>query len=330
MATRPDGHVPPPARRRWREVTFGLALLALFAAGLAGLAAATGWEEVMGHLAKLGLAQVALLLALSLVNYLGRGIRWHLFTNALGLGTRTTQDIRHFLGGFAMTVTPGRVGELIRLRWIRRETGWPFTRTAPLVLADRASDLAAMGLVLALSLSLMAGGIAGAVPIVLLALGAAYIATHPGLLAWLVTRAHAIAGRWSRAFARLRQAARSLTAFAAPRVMLPALTLGLAGWFAEGVALYLLLGWMGADIGLWTAVAIFTFATLAGGLTGAPGGLGGAEAAMIALLQLQGVPFEISLPATAVIRLTTLWFAIVIGLVVFPLAERAAARGRFA
>ncbi len=330
MATRPDGLSAPAPRKRWREMAFALGLLALFVAGLAGLAAATGWEEVAHHLSRLTIAQVGLLLALSLVNYLGRGVRWHLFTTALGLGTRATQDIRHFLGGFAMTVTPGRVGELIRLRWIRRETGWPFTRTAPLVLADRASDLAAMGLVLALSLSLMAGGIAGAIPIVLLALGAAYIATHPGLLAWLVTRVHALAGRWSRQFARVRQAARSLAAFASPRVMVPALGLGLAGWFAEGYALYLLLGWMGAEIDLWTAVAIFTFATLAGGLTGAPGGLGGAEAAMIALLQLQGVPFEISVPATAVIRLTTLWFAILIGLCVLPVAERRAAAGQYA
>ena len=79
---------------------------------------------------------------------------------------------------------------------------------------------------------------------------------------------------------------------------------------------------MGADIGFWTAVAIFIFATLAGGLTGAPGGLGGAEAAMVALLVGFGTPLEIALPATLIIRLTTLWFAIAIGFVVFPIAEK--------
>ena len=75
---------------------------------------------------------------------------------------------------------------------------------------------------------------------------------------------------------------------------------------------------MGADVGLARAVAIFTFATLAGGLTGAPGGLGGAEAAMIALLTLDGRAAETAIAATAVIRLTTLWFAILLGLAVFP------------
>ena len=314
-------------RRRWRDLALGATLLALFLAGLAGLAAATGWEEVAAHLGALTAGQMALLLAFSLVNYLGRGARWHLFTRALGLPTGLGQDLRHFLGGFAMTVTPGRVGELIRMRWLRRETGWAYERTAPLVLADRASDLAAMGLILALALALSAAGIAGALPIVALALGAAYVATHPRLLAALVTYAYRlVGGRAPRLFGRIRQAARSLARFASPQVFVPAIGLGLVGWFAEGYALYLLLGWMGADVDLWTAVAIFTFATLAGGLTGAPGGLGGAEAAMIALLKLQGVPLEVSVPATAVIRLTTLWFAILIGLAVFPMAERRAAK----
>ena len=321
---------PPPPARRWREAAFGLGLLALFLAGLGGLAAATGWEEVLAHIGALTAAQVALLLALSLVNYVGRGARWHLFTRALGLPTALGQDLRHFFGGFAMTVTPGRLGELIRLRWLRRETGAAYQRTAPLVLADRAADLAAMALILALALALSAAGISGALPVVVLALGAAWLATRPRLLAWATTQAYRATGRGARLFGRVRQGARTLARFSSWRVLLPAMALGVAGWLAEGYALYLLLGWMGAEVGLWTAVAIFTFATLAGGLTGAPGGLGGAEAAMIALLQVQGVPLEVSVPATAVIRLTTLWFAIGIGALVLPAAERAAARGRWA
>lgn len=297
-------------------------LLVLFVLGFLGLVAATGWQETMAQLRKLTVVEMAVLLALSLVNYLFRAVRWHLFTRRLGLPTKLGQDIRHFLGGFAMSVTPGRVGELIRMRWLKRETGWTFERTAPLVLVDRASDLVAMALILAVGIALSATGIAGAIPVVILALSAAYVATRPRLLAACVTLAYRACGLWPRLFGRVRQAALSLKEFSNAGVLTIATLLGLIGWLAEGYAFYLLLGWMGADIGFWTAVAIFVFSTLAGGLTGAPGGVGGAEAAMIALLGLQGVPLEVSLPATAVIRLTTLWFAIAIGLVVFPFAER--------
>ncbi|MCB2135130.1 MAG: flippase-like domain-containing protein, partial [Rhodobacteraceae bacterium] len=99
---------------------------------------------------------------------------------------------------------------------------------------------------------------------------------------------------------------------------------------AEGYAFHLLLGWMGSDIGLWKAISIFVFSTLAGGLTGAPGGVGGAEAAMIALLAMDGIPLETSVPATAIIRVTTLWFAIALGAAIFPFAERQSKRGAHA
>lgn len=321
----PEASSKVPSRRlRDRLLMAGLAVL--FLAGLIGLAAATGWEETMAQIARLTLWQGAILLALSLVNYLFRGLRWHLFARRLDLPTTLTQDIRHFLGGFAMIVTPGRVGELVRMRWLKRETGWNYERTAPLALMDRASDLAAMAIILALSVAIAAGGMTSALPVAALALLAAWTATHPRLLAAVVTRFYRLTGRFPRLFARVRIAARSLGRFTNAGTVLPALALGVTGWFAEGYAFHLLLGWMGADIGLWKAIGIFVFATLAGGLTGAPGGVGGAEAAMIALLALDGVPMEISVPATAIIRVTTLWFALGLGLLVFPFAERLSLR----
>ncbi len=302
-------------------------LLALVAFGLVGLAAATGWRETWAQIARLTSLQIAALLALSSANYLMRALRWHVFARRLGLPLPLAASLRHFLGGFAMSVTPGRVGELVRMRWIRRETGWAFERSAPLVLMDRAYDLLAMALLLALSVSLATQGITGAFPVVALAFGAGVVVTRPRLLAGALTLGFRATGRFARGFARARAAARSLVRFSHPPTMALALLCGLAGWSAEGYAFHLLLGWMGADVGLWKAMAIFLFASLAGGLTGAPGGLGGAEAAMVALLVASGAQIDVALAATAVIRVTTLWFAIAIGLAVFPLAERISLRG---
>ncbi len=309
--------------RRRRDILLLAGLIALVIAGLVGLAFATGWEETLTAMRSLSFLEIGALLALSLVNYVLRGLRWHIFASRLGIPTGLAQNLRHFLGGFAMSVTPGRIGELVRMRWIQRETGWPVDRTAPLVLVDRASDLAAMAILLALALALSTTGVAGGAPVAVLALIAAYIATRPILLRAAGDTGHILsAKRFPRLFARVRRAATSLSAFHGPSLLLTAGALGVIGWLAEGWALHLLLVWMGADIGFWSAVGIFIFATLAGGLTGAPGGLGGAEAVMIGLLVGYGVPLEIALPATLIIRLTTLWFAIAIGLFVFPLAER--------
>lgn len=314
--------LPRTRARIWRDRALMAGLLALVVVGLIGAAAATGWEETMAQIGKLGAGQIALLLLLSLANYGLRGMRWHLFQRHLGLGLSMSSSFLHFLGGFAMTVTPGRVGELVRMRWIKRETGWAMERTAPLVLVDRASDLAAMAILMGAAIAASGVAISGGPAVAALALVAAFVVTRPKLLTALATFGHRSTGRAPRLFARIRRAARSLAPFAGGGALFNGSVLALIGWLAEGIAFYLLLAWMGAEVSVATAIAIFLFSTLAGGLTGAPGGVGGAEAAMVALLSLQGVPLAMSLPATAIIRLTTLWFAIGIGLLLFPLAER--------
>ncbi|MEM8592158.1 MAG: lysylphosphatidylglycerol synthase transmembrane domain-containing protein [Pseudomonadota bacterium] len=319
-------------RKAWWDRIFMGGLLALVVFGLAALAAATGWEETLAQVAKLSLQAVGLLLALSIANYALRALRWHLFARDLGLSTPMTTNALHYLAGFAMTVTPGRVGELIRMRWLRSETGWSFERTAPLALVDRAADLAATGIMLAMAVAFstlgMGMGLTLALPIALGSICAAVIATRPSLLSAAVGAAYKATGRFPRLMARVRTAARSIAVFSQPRTLFLAGALSLLGWFAEGWAFHMLLVWMGAPIPFWTAISIFLFATLAGGLTGAPGGIGGAEAAMVALLTLEGVPLDIAVAATAVIRLTTLWFAIGIGVLLFPVAERSAKKAR--
>ncbi len=54
-----------------------------------------------------------------------------------------------------------------------------------------------------------------------------------------------------------------------------------------------------------------------------PGGLGGAEAVMVALLMWKGVPSADAIAATVLIRLTTLWFAVGIGAVCMGIQRRA-------
>ncbi len=305
-----------------RDLMLGLAMLALFLIGLGMLIAYTGWADVMASVAQLNGSELGVLLALSLGNYALRALRWHIFARALTLAIPLPRNIAIYLAGFALTITPGRVGELVRLRWIKRETGTPILQSAPMMLGDRAADLAGVAVLLLIAALMGLGGAGGVYLVVALALGLAFLATNPRVLAALITLMWRSLGRGARLFASLRRAVRQLSLFATPHVALPALTLSTLGWLLEGYAFYLLLGWLGVDLGFWMAVGIFLFAMLGGGATGMPGGLGGAEAVMVGLLSLQGVPLEVALPATLIIRVTTLWFAILVGIIVFPIAER--------
>jgi uncharacterized protein (TIRG00374 family) len=61
-------------------------------------------------------------------------------------------------------------------------------------------------------------------------------------------------------------------------------------------------------------VFVYALSMLAGALSFMPGGLGGAEGVMVALLLWQGMGNADAVATTILIRLTTLWFAVCIGL----------------
>jgi uncharacterized protein (TIRG00374 family) len=89
--------------------------------------------------------------------------------------------------------------------------------------------------------------------------------------------------------------------------------IGMVAWGAEGLALYFMLHSLGSDISLQTAMFIYAFSMLVGAVSFLPGGLGGVEASMVALLMLQQLDQAHAVAVTLLVRLTTLWFAIALG-----------------
>jgi len=61
---------------------------------------------------------------------------------------------------------------------------------------------------------------------------------------------------------------------------------------------------------------------LAGAISFLPGGVGGAEAVMAAMLVAAGAPEAKAVAATVIIRLATLWFAVAIGVLTMALERR--------
>ena len=77
---------------------------------------------------------------------------------------------------------------------------------------------------------------------------------------------------------------------------------------AEGIGFWWLLAALGHSLAVVTALFVYAFALLVGGLSFLPGDLGSREAAMIGLLSLYGLPEAAAITAT-------LWFALALGAV---------------
>jgi uncharacterized protein (TIRG00374 family) len=96
--------------------------------------------------------------------------------------------------------------------------------------------------------------------------------------------------------------------------MVVGVAIGAVAWFAEGLALWVILRGIGSEIDLVRALPIYAAATLVGAVTALPGGLVGTEGSMLAFLQQSGVTRAGASAGTVLIRLVTLWFAVLVGL----------------
>lgn len=254
--------------------------------------------------------------ALSLLNYLLRIVRWGIYLRHMGHRLPWFFCGTTYLAGFAFTLSPGKVGEMVRARYYQPYQ-IPLADVTAAFFAERLMDLI---VILLLALAMLAGlpsyhlvmwlgiGLIGGVVATLLFMPWARVQ------AWLT--AHPQADK-AHIKAMVAAAAMLLSArrFLSPGMLVGALMLGLLSWGAEAVGFKLVGDVIEplAPLPWGTAVGIYATATLVGALSFLPGGLGSTEAVMTGLLYTNGFALPEALLLTLMCRLLTLWLAVVFG-----------------
>ncbi len=258
----------------------------------------------------------ALALALAAANYLVRFLRWQYYLRVLHMAVPRGDSFLVFLAGFALTVTPGKLGEAVKSFLLRDAYAIPVARSAPIVVAERVTDLVGLLMLAAVGVFtfqvdqrfLIAG-------VILIVGGLAVVSVEP--LARMCLRFAARLPVIRRVAPRLDDFYRSTAALLRPGPLAVAVVLSVASWFCECLGFWVIVrGFEGADVSLRAATFIYATMTIAGALSFLPGGLGVTEAGMLTLLGTLGTGLGrgTAAAATFVTRLTTLWFAVAVGL----------------
>ena len=283
----------------------------LSAIGYLAFALWSGWREVLQAFQHIGLLPMLAALSLSLLNYVLRAERWHLYLVRDHHAISRLTNLRIYFAGFSLTTTPGKAGELVRSLFLK-PYGVQYHHSAAMFFSERLADLVAIVALTAIGFTHLPGGTAYFV-ILVSALFAGLLLLRTPLPEHALRRlAH-----WrhdSPGLIWLSDVAASSRPFWRGRLLWQAQGLTLIAWLGEGIGAYLILHSLQADISFSFALFVYGFAMLVGALSFLPGGLGGTEATMTGLLVLQGMPLPQAIAATVIIRLATLWFAVLLGI----------------
>ncbi len=217
------------------------------------------------------------------------------------------------MSGLVMSVTPGKMGELIKSYLVKEITGDPISKSAPIILAERITDF---------------------ISLILLALLGAFVFDYgqiiiilTGIIFILITIAmgnEKIADRtllflegfkfFKRFIPKLQKAYQSSIILLKPKPFYSMIFLSLFSWFFECFGFYIILVNFNIAISLFEATFIYAFATIIGALTMLPAGLGVTDGSLVFLISGAGASKEIAVAATFIVRVVTLWFAVLLGI----------------
>lgn len=277
-----------------------------------------GWNNVVEAFSQVGLKGIFVPMAAALFAYTCRFWRWQHFLHILGHNLPIIPSLRIYIGGFSFSVTPGKSGEALRSVFLKNYQV-PYRESFGAFLAERFSDVMAC-IFLSIGGLLYCPEMRPFLYLVLLFAGSILLTVQSSYLLKGLERIlkKIMPERFSSHAEFVFETILSFKRCFSLRTLFFGIVLGMCAWGMEGAACYFLLKSFNEPITLHTTIFIYAFSLLVGAMTFLPAGLGGAEISMIQLFRLYNVSASISVAVTIVIRLTTLWFSVLLGMLFLP------------
>jgi uncharacterized protein (TIRG00374 family) len=298
-------------------------LLAVLVYG--GFAVWRGLGKMGAELSRFAWWSFAAACALAFGNYLVRYLKWEFYLARLGIkGVGKADSLLTFLSGFVLTVTPGKVGEVFKSVVLFETHAVPVARTAPIVVAERVTDVIGIVVLIVLGSLGFSGGLVwaaiGSAAVVVLLV----VVSNRALSLSVIGLVEALPIKALRRIGpKLLEAYESLATMVKPSNLFMPTLLSIVAWALECCALWIILRGFGESTGLGLATFFYATSTLVGALVPVPGGLGVTETSLQGQLQELGhVSATTATAAMILVRFATLWFAVLVGFLALSLLRR--------
>lgn len=339
-------HALPPGHNVWSRISWGKSVAGksilsrlgrklVIGVAIGGLVYVlvvvySGWTELSQALASFRWWLFPLLLLLAFANYVFRFFKWDYYLGALDIKVKKSDSFIIFLSGLIMTISPGKIGELLKTVLLKQINRTPISVSAPIVVAERLTDFVALVVLSLAGLTMFTVEGSSVAVLITVAVTLGLFVTLVGsrrFCLWLIGVVERI-DRLAHLGQRLHAAYDSIYRLVRFTPLLVATVWSLLAWFCECLGFWITLTAFVDDPHLVAATFIYALGTIMGVVS--PGGLGVTEGSMLGMLQSSALMGEASLAkapaaaATLIIRVATLWFAVAVGAVVLLLFQ-----GRF-
>jgi len=211
-----------------------------------------------------------------------------------------------------MSASPGKMGEVLKSFLLKEINGDPISKTAPIIFAERITDFLSLTFIsIVLGIYFNYTGLI-AYFILLFFIVLIIFISNKNLSEYvigLITRIYFIKPHLEK----IKTLYESTSLLIRPKPLFYMFLISIISWLFECFGFYLILINFGEAVDLLWPVFVYALSLIVGAVSMLPGGLGVTEGSLSLILINNGIAKETAVASIIIIRIVTLWFAIVLG-----------------
>lgn len=220
-----------------------------------------------------------------------------------------------------MTISPVKMGEVIKSVLLKELNNDPISKTAPIVIAERLTDFFALSIIASIGILIFNFSYLLIAVVLSILILIVVIISNEQLFEKLFSLVNKISfiKKYSEKLSNLYKSSHLLIK---TRHLIPMIMNSIVSWSFECFGFYLILINFDLNISIQFAFYIYAFSIVAGAVSMLPGGLGVTEGSLSLMLINSGISKETAVASTLITRVATLWFAVLLGSVVLFFFQR--------
>jgi len=268
------------------------------------------YTKILNAVSLMGVSTILLSLALILCSYFFRFVRWVLLTKTIHIKLSFSDSVLIFGSGLSMSITPGKMGELLKSYLIKRINKTPISRSAMIIVFERLTDVLALIIISLSGMFVINHGFSNVVIFALFVMFIILLVREK--ITYVMLSKLPFIKRFTKELLNCYDSSKNLFVL---KNLIINVFISVLAWFLECLGVLLLIQGFNVN-NAWLTIPIYAFSSVFGSLSFLPGGLGIMEVSLSGLLvSIIKAPIHLAIAVTIIARLLTLWFSVLIGVV---------------
>ena len=256
---------------------------------------------------------IPLILSLVSSGWLALYLRWTFLLKNSGYVVPHKKNFQIFLTGFPLSITPGKIGELLKSQLLKDNFDIPRKITAPIILVERLYN--AVGILIISFFGIWFLDFSGIVILITTCiLTGIFIVMRSKKLFLQINKIILKIKYLSKFSDSLSDSYDVINNSIKPKIFIISSAFSASYWILESIAVYFIFQSFGIDfIELIQIIPTYATSIILGVASFVPGGIGVFEGTLTGLLNIQGLALSTAVTLTIFIRIFTIWYSVIIG-----------------